>query len=976
MAAGTIVMQNIRQDDGGNIAVQITGVGTAVTIDCGGIVLRLQAKHARRREPRSDLDLLRPETRLLDLLGREAEIASLQVWLDDPRPVLVRGITGRAGSGKTRLAIELCELAASAGWQAGFLDVDDLQAFVEAQYAAEWPRNQPVLVVIDHAAHHVRALNDWLQSLSWRADPARPRLRLLLIERHASTNGGWWDELLRLDGGDDDSLYGLLDPPEPLPLPPIGGVEQRRALLAGAMAAWCRRNGEAVLTLPAAGADPRLDRRLADPLLAAEPLHLMMAGLVAARHGLTTPSSLGRLDLALELACRERDRLRKLAGDRGIDDELLLHLVACITLCRGLDRAGIVALIDEECAALLHERGVGRGTVLQAVEAALPAQAPAQGDEGTPYFSGIQPDIVGETFCLLVLAANPDLDQEALIDRCRERAPARTAQHLVLTIQDFARPALEPKAGPLSSRRAEARLLPHWLGEANPALAWLDHLIAGTDNPDRSPLLHEQAIPTHRRIIEVLRPLADGAADDKPRAILAAGLNNLANRLSDLGRYEPALQAAEEAARLYRDLAADRPDAFRPSLAISLNSLASSLSDLGRREEALQAAEEAARLHRELAAEWPDTFRPDLAMSLNNLANSLSDLGRREAALQVAEEAARLYRELAAERPDAFRPDLAKSLNNLANRLRALGRREAALQTAEEAVRIRRELAEAQPDAFRPDLAMSLNNLASSLGALGRPEPALQAAEEAVWIYRELVVARPDAFRPDLAGSLNNLANRLSDLGRHEAALQATEEAARLYRGLAAAWPDAFLPDLAMSLNNLANRLSDLGQREAALQAIEEAVRIRRELAAELPDAFLPDLVMSLNNLAGSLSDLDREEAALQVAEEAVQLCRELAAAQPDAFQHDLATSLAMLANCLDSVAQPAAALTANREAIEKLREPFLASPPAFSPWMLPMLHQYLERCTAQQVEADEALLEPILPALMAIMQQEQEEQA
>ena len=40
-------------------------------------------------------------------------------------------------------------------------------------------------------------------------------------------------------------------------------------------------------------------------------------------------------------------------------------------------------------------------------------------------------------------------------------------------------------------------------------------------------------------------------------------LNNLANMLSDLGRREAALAAAEEAVRLYRALAETRPDAFR-----------------------------------------------------------------------------------------------------------------------------------------------------------------------------------------------------------------------------------------------------------------------------------------------------------------------------------------------------------------------------------------------------------------------------
>src|SRR4051794_4491802 len=250
-------MQNARQDGSSNIAVQITGDENAVTITCGGIVLHLQAKHARKHEPRSDLDLLRPETRLLDLLGREAEIASLEVWLDDPRPVLVRGIIGQAGSGKTRLAIELCALATSRGWRAGFLDSGDLQAFVEAQRTVEWPRDAPTLVVIDYAARRTRALNAWLQSLARRAAPARPRLRLLVLERHASPSEGWWAELSRLEGS-DDSLYDLLDPFEPVLLPPIGALEQRRALLAGTLAEGCPRHGRPRRAPPALSARPPL----------------------------------------------------------------------------------------------------------------------------------------------------------------------------------------------------------------------------------------------------------------------------------------------------------------------------------------------------------------------------------------------------------------------------------------------------------------------------------------------------------------------------------------------------------------------------------------------------------------------------------------------------------------------------------------------------------------------------------------------
>ena len=44
-------------------------------------------------------------------------------------------------------------------------------------------------------------------------------------------------------------------------------------------------------------------------------------------------------------------------------------------------------------------------------------------------------------------------------------------------------------------------------------------------------------------------------------------LNNLSVRLGDLGRREEALAAIEEAITIRRELAAARPDAFRPDLA-------------------------------------------------------------------------------------------------------------------------------------------------------------------------------------------------------------------------------------------------------------------------------------------------------------------------------------------------------------------------------------------------------------------------
>lgn len=73
-------------------------------------------------------------------------------------------------------------------------------------------------------------------------------------------------------------------------------------------------------------------------------------------------------------------------------------------------------------------------------------------------------------------------------------------------------------------------------------------------------------------------------------------INNMGADLSDLGRFDEALEAMEEAVVLYRDLAAKRSDVFLADVAMSLTNTGEFLIALGRYEEAFVAAEEALRL--------------------------------------------------------------------------------------------------------------------------------------------------------------------------------------------------------------------------------------------------------------------------------------------------------------------------------------------------------------------------------------------
>ena len=95
-------------------------------------------------------------------------------------------------------------------------------------------------------------------------------------------------------------------------------------------------------------------------------------------------------------------------------------------------------------------------------------------------------------------------------------------------------------------------------------------------------------------------------------------LNNLGNRLSELGRREEGLTAAKEATEIYRRLAEERPDAFLPDLARSLNNLARNLSLLGRQEEALAALREAVETLGPLFVRLPRAHVPNMGAMIQS----------------------------------------------------------------------------------------------------------------------------------------------------------------------------------------------------------------------------------------------------------------------------------------------------------------------------------------------------------------------
>src|SRR5205807_2414235 len=91
---------------------------------------------------------------------------------------------------------------------------------------------------------------------------------------------------------------------------------------------------------------------------------------------------------------------------------------------------------------------------------------------------------------------------------------------------------------------------------------------------------------------------------------------------------EAALAAIEQAVEIRRELAASRPDAFRPVLATSLNNLSGRLSNLGRREDAMAAAKEALEILTPYFIAQPDAFRERMRTLAGTYRGVLGQAGR------------------------------------------------------------------------------------------------------------------------------------------------------------------------------------------------------------------------------------------------------------------------------------------------------------------------------------------------------------
>jgi hypothetical protein len=128
--------------------------------------------------------------RATTLVGREVERAQLEGFLRSDQKVAWLLVTGAAGTGKSRLALELCH-AIRPEWDAGFLSRTD-----RSRQWSHFRPARPTLLVIDYVAGRATDASAMVLDLARSGSYLPSPVRILLLERE---QGAWWQRFLRED---------------------------------------------------------------------------------------------------------------------------------------------------------------------------------------------------------------------------------------------------------------------------------------------------------------------------------------------------------------------------------------------------------------------------------------------------------------------------------------------------------------------------------------------------------------------------------------------------------------------------------------------------------------------------------------------------------------------------------------------------------------------------------------------------------
>ncbi|MGH3846952.1 MAG: hypothetical protein ACRDS0_36855 [Pseudonocardiaceae bacterium] len=136
--------------------------------------------------------LLSARYQVVPFYGREAELAWLQDWRDNPmRGLSVRLVHASSGQGKTRLATQFAEVCTQQGWTVAVVRHRSDAATASGTDQQLAVNHRGLVLIVDYAERW--PLLDMLTLLHQHQAAASTPVRALLLARSA---GGWWQLLV------------------------------------------------------------------------------------------------------------------------------------------------------------------------------------------------------------------------------------------------------------------------------------------------------------------------------------------------------------------------------------------------------------------------------------------------------------------------------------------------------------------------------------------------------------------------------------------------------------------------------------------------------------------------------------------------------------------------------------------------------------------------------------------------------------
>ena len=574
-----------------------------------------ERRAAHRPQAASAFLLAGHATVAFDETIRRREIAELESWCADPSPLAMRLFTGPGGAGKTRLFQWWCAQLRDRGWYAGFLlegtKPDDIDLLCTSE--------RPTCAVIDYAEAR-SGLAEHLETIAQQASKQGRRFRVILVARQVAD---WW-AIVR----DRDHVKPYLDAD---PIERLSSVEIQENDPQRSTRARVFRDARAAFAAALGKPDPQQEIDLADERFA-RPLYLHMAALAAVENLDTNPATLLSVILDHERSFWGRG-WKQLGADTGGDYEAIAFteqfglLVAALTLRNGAATRDEASGLNQDVGGPDHPRLTHFVESLYATSKDAPSETQSEANRiaagsslrspsrdaprETGYLRGLQPDLLGEALVEQVLAS--PRTPSRFLEQALQSASDEQIKH-ALTV--LGRIALRSTTS--ASRWMERVIRADVPGRALPAM------LAATALAERS---------AEASLGQTLWRVLEDAGEGVPIESMMSNLPAVQQTVSLREVAEWVVRRAREALPGRQSTESDHLAATRGRLA---GEHAGRLSELGRREEALAAAEEGVGLMLStLRFLPPAVVVPRVIKSLQNL-------------LRIAEEAQRNPAELPA----------------------------------------------------------------------------------------------------------------------------------------------------------------------------------------------------------------------------------------------------------------------------------------------------------------------------------------